>query len=281
MTARASSTRRSRTSTRPSSSIRRTRAPTTTAASPIATSGDIGSRHRRLQPGAPLRPDYALALYNRGIAYYDKREFDSARATSTRRSSSIRISRPLPRPRHRLLRQARLRPSASPWPIRWWTKPSLCDDLQRPRRYENRREGDRIIRDANPAIHTTNITPMPIRRTRTRRRARRCSAPLRRPKAETPAPKPARQAPAAPVAATPQQTDIPMPEPRPAANPHAAAQSKRAGTAARSTPAAGPRVLLRRRRSAAPRDRFSFQLALIAPAHLPSQIGAVAARTTA
>ena len=118
-TTRTSSTRRSRTSARRSSSIRRTRAPSTIAASPIATSGDFDRAIADYNQALAINPNYALALYNRGIAYYDKRDFDRATRDMNQaiklnpNFSTAFLDRGIA-----YLRQARLRPHHRRRPIR-------------------------------------------------------------------------------------------------------------------------------------------------------------------
>ena len=98
----------SRTSIRRSSSIRRMRWPTTTAASRIATRARATARLQDYVQSIKLNPNYALAYYNRGIVYYDKREFDRA---SQDLNNAIKLNPNygggVPRSRHHQLRQAR------------------------------------------------------------------------------------------------------------------------------------------------------------------------------
>ena len=67
--------------------------PSTTAASPIATRARPTRAINNYDQAILINSDFALAYYNRGNAYYDKRDYDRAIQTTTRRSRSIRTTR--------------------------------------------------------------------------------------------------------------------------------------------------------------------------------------------
>jgi len=56
------------------------RAPSTTAASPTANRGEFDRAVADYNQALAISPNYALALYNRAFAYYDKRDFERATA---------------------------------------------------------------------------------------------------------------------------------------------------------------------------------------------------------
>ncbi len=126
-----------------------------------------------------LNPNFQTAFRDRGTAYADRRDYDEAiAATET--------------------------PKA---------KPAFAVTFNYHSSYENRREGDRIIQDANPPIRNNQYNAYAY----TPDTFPPASPPLLAPpepvKVSAPAP-----APTVPAAA-PKSVSVPMPEPRPDANP--------------------------------------------------------------
>ena len=146
------STAPSPTSTRRSSSIRTIRWSSTTAASPTATRATT-TAPSPTTAGDQARSELRAALYNRGIAYYDKRDYDRATADPTGDQAQSELRRRFPRPRHDLLRQARYDAAIPERTRRSRSRPNYSiASTDRTGGYENRRDESRAIQEVNQTI---------------------------------------------------------------------------------------------------------------------------------